>query len=145
VDPSAPAESYRRWWDELFGLSLDRSGLRAESNVLRYRPVANVLVRISQDTPAEDVASLRAAAGVAGVTVEVVDDDDDVLRRLVVSQPERLRLLAPCSESVWAACHEADIAIDDTPVTHHGRVEFPCWLREQAISRTLHRHGRVPG
>jgi hypothetical protein len=21
---------------------------------------------------------------------------------------------------------------------------LPCWVREQAISRTLHRHGRIP-
>ena len=33
--------SYRHWWSEQFGRSIDRSGLRAESNVLRYRPVAS--------------------------------------------------------------------------------------------------------
>ena len=42
------------------------------------------------------------------------------------------------------AAHEQNIAIDDTAVTHDGRVELPCWVREQAISRTVHRHGRVP-
>jgi hypothetical protein len=26
----------------------------------------------------------------------------------------------------------------------HGRVELMLWVREQAISRTLHRHGRLP-
>jgi RHH-type proline utilization regulon transcriptional repressor/proline dehydrogenase/delta 1-pyrroline-5-carboxylate dehydrogenase len=142
--PSAGAGSYRHSWDETFGVSLDRSGLRAESNVLRYRPVSRVMVRIGPDTPREDVASVRAAAGVAGVPVDVVETDDDAQRRLRASRPDRLRLLAPCAESVRATCHEADIAIDDTPVTHHGRVELPCWLREQAISRTMHRHGRVP-
>jgi RHH-type proline utilization regulon transcriptional repressor/proline dehydrogenase/delta 1-pyrroline-5-carboxylate dehydrogenase len=33
--------------------------------------------------------------------------------------------------------------IDDTAVTGDGRIELPRWLREQAISRTLHRHGRI--
>jgi hypothetical protein len=28
-------------------------------------------------------------------------------------------------------------------VTGHGRVELPRWLREQALSLTQHRHGRV--
>ena len=65
--------------------------------------------------------------------------------RLTTSGAERLRLLAPCDDGVRAACHAADIAIDETPVTHHGRVELPCWLRRRAISRTLHRHGHVPG
>jgi RHH-type transcriptional regulator, proline utilization regulon repressor / proline dehydrogenase / delta 1-pyrroline-5-carboxylate dehydrogenase len=76
--------------------------------------------------------------------VDVVEDDGALLRRLATSGAERLRLLAPCDDPVRAASHDADIAIDETPVTHHGRVELPCWLREQAISRTVHRHGRVP-
>jgi RHH-type proline utilization regulon transcriptional repressor/proline dehydrogenase/delta 1-pyrroline-5-carboxylate dehydrogenase len=56
----------------------------------------------------------------------------------------RLRVLAPISDAVARACRDADVMIDDTAVTGHGRVELPRWLHEQAISRTLHRHGRVP-
>ncbi len=155
--PDAGASSYRHWWDEMFGVPIDRSGLRAEANVFRYRPVGRVVVRVGADTAAGDVTSLRTAATVAGVPVEisgppggrapvdVIEDDGALRRRLAPSGAERLRLLAPCDEGVRAACHEAGIAIDETPVTQHGRVELPCWLREQAISRTLHRHGRVPG
>ncbi len=146
--PASPDEaeaSYRKWWDDLFSRSIDRSGLRSESNLLRYRPVRGVLVRIGPSTPESDVASLRAAAAVAGVPLEVFADDAALIRRLGASGAERLRLLAPCDDSVRAACHRAGVAIDETAVTHHGRVELPCWLREQAISRTLHRHGRVPG
>ena len=146
--PAAPGEaesSYRKWWVELFGRSIDRSGLRSESNVLRYRPVRRVIVRVGPTTSSSDVASLRAAAKVAGVPIEVFEDDAGLGRRLGESGVERLRLLAPCDDSVRAACHRADVAVDETAVTHHGRVELPCWLREQAISRTLHRHGRVPG
>jgi RHH-type transcriptional regulator, proline utilization regulon repressor / proline dehydrogenase / delta 1-pyrroline-5-carboxylate dehydrogenase len=156
ASPDAADGSYRHWWREQFGRSIDRSGLRAETNVLRYRPVARVVVRTGDDTAAVDVASLRIAANVAGVPVEVsgppgsrdaidvVEDDGDLARRLGASGAERLRLLAPCDDAVRVACHRADIAVDETPVTHHGRIELPCWLREQAISRTLHRHGRVP-
>ena len=52
-------------------------------------------------------------------------------------------MLTPIDDVLRRACHEAGIAIDTTAVTHHGRVELPCWLREQAISWTRHRHGRV--
>jgi RHH-type transcriptional regulator, proline utilization regulon repressor / proline dehydrogenase / delta 1-pyrroline-5-carboxylate dehydrogenase len=145
--PAQPGEadtSYRKWWADLFARSIDRSGLRSESNVLRYRPVRRVLVRAGPDTPEADVASVRAAAAVAGVPVEVFEDDAGLVRRLGDSGAERLRLLAPCDDSVRAACHRAGVAIDETAVTHHGRVELSCWLREQAISHTLHRHGRVP-
>jgi len=41
------------------------------------------------------------------------------------------------------ACHTAGITIDDTAVTADARVELPRYMREQAISRTTHRHGRV--
>ena len=38
--PATPAiESYERWWADRFGREIDRSGLRSEANVLRYRPV----------------------------------------------------------------------------------------------------------
>jgi RHH-type proline utilization regulon transcriptional repressor/proline dehydrogenase/delta 1-pyrroline-5-carboxylate dehydrogenase len=147
-EPAAPDEaeaSYRKWWEGMFARSIDRSGLRSESNVLRYRPVRRVIVRVGSTTPSSHLASLRAAATVTGVAMEVFEDDAGLARRLGESGVERLRLLAPCESSVRAACHRADVAIDETAVTHHGRVELPCWLREQAISRTLHRHGRVPG
>ena len=59
-------------WAEQFGEAIDRSGLRSERNVLRYRPVGTVIVRAGADTPAADLASLRAAADVAGVAMDVV-------------------------------------------------------------------------
>jgi RHH-type proline utilization regulon transcriptional repressor/proline dehydrogenase/delta 1-pyrroline-5-carboxylate dehydrogenase len=76
--------------------------------------------------------------------VDVVESDGALARRIGGSGAERLRLLAPCEDRLRAACHGAGIAVDETPATHHGRVELPCWLREQAVSRTLHRHGRIP-
>ncbi|MET0907839.1 MAG: bifunctional proline dehydrogenase/L-glutamate gamma-semialdehyde dehydrogenase, partial [Ilumatobacteraceae bacterium] len=61
----AEAESsYGRWWAERYGVEIDRSGLRSEADVLRYRPVRSVIVRVGADTPGSDIASLRAAAAV---------------------------------------------------------------------------------
>jgi RHH-type proline utilization regulon transcriptional repressor/proline dehydrogenase/delta 1-pyrroline-5-carboxylate dehydrogenase len=153
--PDAGAPSYHHWWGELFGRAIDRSGLRSEANILRYRPVDGVVVRVGMGTGSADVASLRAAAAVAGVRVEVsgppgrvdvadvVESDEALARRLGGAGVERLRLLAPADDVLRNACHEAGVDVDETSVTHHGRVELPCWLREQAVSRTLHRHGRV--
>jgi RHH-type proline utilization regulon transcriptional repressor/proline dehydrogenase/delta 1-pyrroline-5-carboxylate dehydrogenase len=141
------ARSYRRAWDAQYGIELDRAGLRSERNVLRYRAVRGVLVRVDAATPPGDVESLRAAAAVAGVPVELSgpDEPDDVLAaRLAAAGVERLRLLAPAGDVLLAAAHDAGIAVDRAPVTHEGAVELPCWLREQAVSRTLHRHGRLP-
>ncbi|MGH9271081.1 MAG: aldehyde dehydrogenase family protein, partial [Ilumatobacteraceae bacterium] len=144
---AAATASYRRWWDEQFGIPIDRSGLRSEANVLRYRPVGHVVVRTGHETPRLDVESLRAAAGIAGVAVDVAgpeEDDTALVARLSGSGAERLRLLVPCDDELRRTAHASGITVDETAVTHDGRVELPCWLREQAISRTMHRHGRIP-
>jgi RHH-type proline utilization regulon transcriptional repressor/proline dehydrogenase/delta 1-pyrroline-5-carboxylate dehydrogenase len=73
--------------------------------------------------------------------VEVARDDAAVLGSL--PDVDRVRVLAPLADATLAACHDAAVAVDRTPVTHDGRIELPCWLREQAISQTVHRHGRV--
>ena len=115
--------------------------------MLRYRPVRAVLVRVAVDTPADDIASLRAAAAVTGVpmTVSVDESDDDAGRP---HRSDRRRAAAGARPGAATRCDPPAttpaIAIDSTPVTHDGRVELPCWLREQAISWTRHRHGRVP-
>ncbi len=147
--PLAAVEAaYRRAWNDEFGLELDRSGLRSERNVLRYRPVDGVLVRVGADTAQADVESLRAAARVVDVRVEVSappETDDELAARVASAGVERLRLLTTVSDAVLTACHDAGVTVDRTAVTHDASVELPCWLREQAISTTLHRHGRVPG
>jgi RHH-type proline utilization regulon transcriptional repressor/proline dehydrogenase/delta 1-pyrroline-5-carboxylate dehydrogenase len=105
-------------------------------------------VRAGADTPPGDITSLVAAARVAGVPVEVSqppETDAELAVRLATSGAERLRVLTTVDDDVLAACHAAGIAVDRTAVTHDGMVELPCWLREQSISWTLHRHGRVPG
>jgi RHH-type proline utilization regulon transcriptional repressor/proline dehydrogenase/delta 1-pyrroline-5-carboxylate dehydrogenase len=150
--------SYRHWWAEVYGSGRDASGLRAESNVLRHLPVAQVVVRAAADTPPAQIGLLREAAGLCGTPLElsvppggplagpgVVEEDSDLARRIGSSGAERLRVLGPLGDELLRACHAHHISVDDTPVTGHGRVELPCWLREQSVSRTLHRHGRVAG
>jgi RHH-type proline utilization regulon transcriptional repressor/proline dehydrogenase/delta 1-pyrroline-5-carboxylate dehydrogenase len=163
LSPSGAAASYVDWWRRHYGAAIDASGLRSESNVLRYHPVAGVIARLDASATDEQVAVLRSAATTVGVALElsvpagasavdgvdgvdmVVEDEADLAARLGATGAERLRALAPIGDALASACHNAGITIDDTPLTGHGRVELHCWLKEQAVSRTLHRHGRVPG
>ena len=125
----------------------DDAALAAEQNVLRYVALAKVVVRPAPSTTRAEIAALERAANVAGVAVEIAGcnaaTDDDLARRITTTGAQRLRALGPISDSLARACHAAGIAVDDTAVTSSSFVELPRWHREQAISRTTHRHGRV--
>ena len=49
----------------------------------------------------------------------------------------------PLSREVRAAAHAAGVAVLDAPVLGAGRLELRAYLREQAVSRTVHRYGNV--
>ncbi|MDG4666181.1 bifunctional proline dehydrogenase/L-glutamate gamma-semialdehyde dehydrogenase [Mycobacterium sp. 236(2023)] len=149
-------------WEQEFGVARDVTGLEAEKNVLRYRPVP-VTVRAE----VSDAASLLRVVGAGllagsdvmvstlvplesaivdqlrsvGVTCRVQDADAwrNVLRR---KAPGRVRLLGGSREA-FASDSEgrADIALYAQPVVEAGRIELLTFVREQAISVTAHRFG----
>jgi RHH-type proline utilization regulon transcriptional repressor/proline dehydrogenase/delta 1-pyrroline-5-carboxylate dehydrogenase len=124
----------------------DPAGLHAETNTLRYRPLTKVVVRASSGLNDDTRRVLETAARVTGVEHEISDAheaDATLAQRIGATGAQRLRTLGPIGDELARACHESGITIDDTAVTSDARVELPRWLREQAISRTMHRHGRV--
>ncbi|WP_297004637.1 bifunctional proline dehydrogenase/L-glutamate gamma-semialdehyde dehydrogenase [uncultured Corynebacterium sp.] len=60
-------------WSEEFGTPRDLSGLQAEANIFRYRP-AEVVLRVSADARAVEVARALVAAYRAGASVQVIAD-----------------------------------------------------------------------
>jgi RHH-type proline utilization regulon transcriptional repressor/proline dehydrogenase/delta 1-pyrroline-5-carboxylate dehydrogenase len=151
-DPSTPppVDLDRVWRDE-FAVEHDPSGLRAEGNVLRYRPLPHgVVLRVGDDASEEDVSVALAAARVAGVGVEVsrrsIEDDDAFAARLADLLADKVRVLGTVPESLRRAAAAAGMPLDDEPVVRHGRIELLRWVREQAVSTTRHRYGNVqPG
>ena len=138
---------YAQAWDEYFSLEHDPTGLACESNVLRYRPLDRVIVRTA-DAAADEVAAVRAAGRLTGTPVEVSDSrtesDDELAQRLGSFHGDvRLRTLTPVSDVVRSAAHAAGISIDEAPVTGLGRIDLSRMLKEQSISRTMHRYGRL--
>ena len=71
------------------------------------------------------------------------ESDKELAARLTTLGVARLRALTEVGDELAAACHAGDVAVDRTPVSADGRLELPHWLREQAISRTMHRYGSV--
>ncbi|WP_246120194.1 bifunctional proline dehydrogenase/L-glutamate gamma-semialdehyde dehydrogenase [Blastopirellula retiformator] len=140
--------SYQTAWDEYFSQEHDPSHLESESNVFRYRPAGGVLLRL----PSEDEATIaraKLAAQITGAPLEISiasqEPDADFIARLSREGQrfEFLRTVGEVNDTVLAAMHEAGLNWIDAPLTANGYVELRYWLREQAITRTLHRYGQI--
>ena len=148
ADHDTLRSSFQNVWNSWYSAEHDATGLVAEANILRYFPLDHVVARVPHDGEAR-IDTLRAAAAVSGVRLEISTTRDETDRafadRLAASsrRPDRVRLLTPLSNDARRVLHRADIAIDvDQPVTEP-TIELNHWVREQAISRTRHRHGRL--
>jgi RHH-type transcriptional regulator, proline utilization regulon repressor / proline dehydrogenase / delta 1-pyrroline-5-carboxylate dehydrogenase len=150
-------KSYRDWWNTHFSQDHDPSALKCERNILRYRPLPRgVLVRISPSTDEAIVTLVREAARITGAQVAftvsdytdvapdaIVESDATLAARLRPEVCDRLRLLTAVEPEVRLAALAAGMQINPTPIAPDGRVELIHWVREQALSITNHRYGRV--
>ena len=148
--PAADVRADVAAWFAAASSGSDESGLRAESNVLRVRPIAGgVALRIGAGAAVDTERLARTAAAITGVRLEVscaADESDEAFAgRLASLGVRRLRLVGAGSEadSIRRAAHGASIAVDEAPLHGHAEVEGMRWCHEQAISRTLHRHGHL--
>lgn len=164
----ALSDDARLWADE-FGVAKDVSGLFAERNVFRYRPVP-VVIRYDTKTSGRGVAELArvAAAGLlagapltvstaidlpgslvnvlraANVALAVEDGEAWTARvaRLARTGRARIRLIGTnVLATTQAAGGSPEIAVYGSDVVSAGRVELLTFLREQAVSITAHRYG----
>ena len=167
TDLSEGVASDAEAWSQEFSQARDVSGLTAERNVFRYRPVptviragadadpAQVLRVLSAATTAWQGSSVRGvlscatavpdevvdAARAAGVPVQV-QSDKDWLGGLAGGPARRIRLVGGSAVAICEATGgRPDIAVYDQPVTAAGRVEMLPFLHEQAVSITAHRFG----
>ncbi len=147
LDRDSARRSYRTAWASWFSRSHDPTGLVSERNELRYRHLDAVVVRVGPDTPDGALPAARTAAEICGTRMIISDavseSEAALLERLANLRVERVRLLTAATEQLRSGCFALGIEIDTEPVSASGRRELRRWLREQAISRTTHRHGRV--
>jgi RHH-type proline utilization regulon transcriptional repressor/proline dehydrogenase/delta 1-pyrroline-5-carboxylate dehydrogenase len=161
----AAAASYERAWREHFIEAPAPVRLLGERNVLRYRPCRRVLVRGDAATPAGRLALslVLLATRTCGVPVTVslsagepgpwltegpdvgavVETEAELIARLSGEGFERLRALVVPSPELRAAAHAVGIVVLDEPVLPAGRLELSAYLREQTVSRVVHRYGSV--
>jgi RHH-type proline utilization regulon transcriptional repressor/proline dehydrogenase/delta 1-pyrroline-5-carboxylate dehydrogenase len=157
TDPAVKADEtitarFDRAWTDWFSSEHDASGLTAEANILRFFPLDRVAARVSTDAD-DRIGLLRIAADASGVTFEVsttdAESDIEFAERIASTEPgerpDRLRLLTSMSDDALRVLHRADVAIITDDPVGDPMIELTRWVREQAVSRTLHRHGRLVG
>ncbi|MFK8023936.1 MAG: proline dehydrogenase family protein, partial [Ilumatobacter sp.] len=137
--------AFTRAWRDFFTVDHDPTGLDAEANVLRHRPLGGVVARV--DDPDDDrLEVLQAASSATGTHFEMSatrdESDDDFVERMVRQRPDRVRLLTAMDTDARRVLHAAGVVVTtDAPVSAPF-VELSRWVLEQSVSRTLHRHGR---
>ena len=147
LDLDAVTTAFRSVWQCHYCTDHDESGLIAEANILRYVPLRRIEVRHHGESPSLSI--VRVGAEVTGVAIGTSDaaheTDIEFARRVTsdVQAPDRVRLLTSLDDDARRILHAADIAIDVTEPVTDPMLELQHWVREQAISRTLHRHGRI--
>ncbi|KGM10109.1 aldehyde dehydrogenase family protein, partial [Cellulomonas carbonis] len=138
-----------RVWASVFAAEHDPSGLRAEADVLRYRPVPQLTVRVGDDARGRDVTRVLDAAATAGVPVTVStaaqEDHAAFAQRVAAGEVTgRVRVVGTAPGLREAARRRTgEVTVLDGPVLLSARRELLTVVREQAVSRTLHRFGHV--
>ena len=147
IDLDAAQQDDDYWWGNHYNIDQDPSGLFCEANILRYKPQPNLIVRISSDAKEKEVERALSAINRCGATCIVSREEEisnsDFAASLSSYRFGRIRLLGSTTEEVRAAAIQAEVHLVDEPVTSSGRLELRWYVREQAISWTLHRFGNL--
>jgi RHH-type proline utilization regulon transcriptional repressor/proline dehydrogenase/delta 1-pyrroline-5-carboxylate dehydrogenase len=161
---AASAASYARAWRGHFGREHDPSAIRGERNAFRYRPCRRVITRGTTGVTLCQVVLAACVAGVpltvslspdsrrwpwlaehAGVEL-VVEAEAGFVERLAHPEgAERVRTWERISMAARAAANGTSVTVIEAPVLANGRLELRWYLREQTVSRILHRYGNVSG
>ncbi len=151
-------------WREEFGVAKDATGLRFETNLLRYRPVP-VTIRVEDATDAEVLriiaagtrarSSLTISVGQSfsvplmahldalAIAVHVENSARWVDRAVELARDGgRVRLLGGTVASVMTAVSGSPaLTVYAGEVVSAGRIELLSFVREQAVSISAHRFG----
>ncbi|APT93113.1 aldehyde dehydrogenase [Corynebacterium phocae] len=149
-------------WQEEFGREHDRTGLIAEANIFRYRPLLDKLrIRVGEGYQTRDLVRHELAADITGTEIdfsavpELADElraagfavrsqtTEDFARELSRAASARVRALGAVEDAAREAAVKSNSVILDQPVLADGRRELLPYLLEQAVSVTMHRFGII--
>jgi RHH-type proline utilization regulon transcriptional repressor/proline dehydrogenase/delta 1-pyrroline-5-carboxylate dehydrogenase len=154
TDVDRALEDAATWWNNVGSKARDESGLRAESNVSRYRPtLMPIVLRVDDRFTNQALAYVRGLIALAGLdvafsaaspvasvpTLRVETTADFVSRAPSFAKVRWLSGEGPPAFELL----DAGVSVDTRPLTQRGSVELPRWLLEQSVAVTNHRYGNV--
>ncbi|MBL0319098.1 MAG: bifunctional proline dehydrogenase/L-glutamate gamma-semialdehyde dehydrogenase [Alphaproteobacteria bacterium] len=166
------AYSYCSAYDTQFARPMTLASLRGQDNVLKYRPLGHIMVRLHRDDNVfETIARLLAALVthnqvsisapplmetvlnnwftpriwnlITGGKGVIYQTDEDI--QIQINTISRIRYAHPSRvpTTMREIAARQGIYIADTPPLAEGRVELLYYLQEQAISINYHRYGNI--
>lgn len=158
----AAAGSDAFWAAREFNVAHDPTALRCEANVFRYRRFKRALIRIEASLSDVEVARLLLAASAMNVPADLslaaerpwldalgfnqtIESTDALAKRIgqigenygILRSPEAI------GTKLKSAAIFAGLRYAGGSVLANARLEWPAWLREQAVSETRHRYGNL--
>ena len=150
ADEGGVDDDFDAIWREEFAVSHDPSALFCEANLFRYRPVEAMGVVFGIDAPERDRQLVRHAASIAGVKLNVAPDAaapearESWMRSLAQSGASRVRFVGvDPTDTDHRIANQLGLHLITEPVLQAGRIELLHYVREQAMSVTLHRFGNL--
>ena len=129
--------TFRRVWLGHFRVSHDPSVLACERNTLGYVPLPALDVYVAPDASPAAIAIVKMAALITGVPARFLDTTRPV------PMSSRVRVVGAVTDQQLAEWHALGIEADLVQPVADAMVELRRWVREQAVSHTRHRHGRL--
>lgn len=164
------AQSFAYWIDKEFSKEHDYTNIRGESNVIRYLPFQDVLLRFENDTPLDAMIASIAAVKMSNAQLKIslpeeitsdqlkwletnintlLDDadsmsyDDEKSLIVHIKNSARVRILGDVSDSIYDKIASNAIYLSSEPYVAHGRIEMMHYYIEQSVSDSYHRYGNL--
>jgi RHH-type proline utilization regulon transcriptional repressor/proline dehydrogenase/delta 1-pyrroline-5-carboxylate dehydrogenase len=163
---------FAQWHETEFMKPHDYAHIRGESNVIRYLPVANVLLRLEEGERLEEALATIMAVRMVGARLHIslpehsrqaeflwleskqasllgehdaITRDSEAVFIDRIPHYERVRFLRPevVSPALFDAVADRALYIAREPFVAHGRIELMHYFIEQSISNSYHRYGNL--
>lgn len=163
---------FAHWHEAEFLKEHDYTHIRGESNIIRYLPVKEVLLRLEEGDRLEEILTTIMAIKMVGAAIhislpessrqaeflwleskqasfiglkdQITRDSQEALIKLL-PQYQRVRFLHPenVSQAIFESVADQAIYIAREPFVSHGRIELMHYFTEQSISNSYHRYGNL--